>query len=263
MITGLLIRPRAHFDEKKLYWIYLSECIGTALLVLVGLSVVIFNNGEGSPVRHWIPDDGIRRYLTGFLFGTTGCLITLSPVGKISGAHINPLVSLAFRLKRRMSTVHALGYMVAQLAGAVIGACPLLLWGRMGSSVLFGATIPQSPDSTPAAFAGESITSFLLIVLIFFFTGHKKLRRYTPYMIPPLYCPMVGIEGPLSGTSTNPARSFGPAVISGIWTGHWIYWTATSMGAILAVLFFSMPFLRKWKKVLPKLYHAPASRATA
>jgi aquaporin Z len=248
--------------KKKLFWIYLSECTGTALLVLVGLSVVIFNNGEGSPVRNWIPDDGVRRYLTGFLFGTTGCLITLSPVGKISGAHINPIVSLAFRLKKRMLPLHTLGYMIAQLAGSVIGACPLLLWGRMGSSVLYGATIPR-PGSTLAAFTGEVITSFLLIALIFFFTGRKKLRRYTPYMIPPLYCLMVGLEGSLSGTSTNPARSFGPAVVSGVWTGHWIYWTATALGAVLAVFFFSMPFLRKWRKVLPKLYHAPASPQTA
>ena len=81
---------------KKVLWIYLSECIGTALLVGVGLSVVIFNNGPGSPVTAWIPDEGARRALTGFLFGTTGCLITLSPIGRISGAHINPIVSLMF-----------------------------------------------------------------------------------------------------------------------------------------------------------------------
>ncbi len=248
--------------KKKLFWIYLSECIGTALLVLVGLSIVIINNGEGSPVRNWIPDDGVRRYLTGFLFGTTGCLITLSPVGKISGAHINPIVSLAFRLKKRMLPLHTMGYMIAQLAGSVMGAYPLLLWGHMGSSILYGATIPRI-GSIPTAFTGEVITSFLLIAVIFFFTGQKKLRRFTPYMIPPLYCLMVGLEGPLSGTSTNPARSFGPAVVSGVWTGHWIYWTATALGAILAVFFFRMPFLRKWKKVLPKLYHAPTSRQTA
>ena len=242
--------------KKKVFWIYLSECIGTALLVGVGLSVVIFNNGEGSPVRTWIPNDGARRALTGFLFGTTGCLITLSPVGRISGAHINPIVSLAFRLKKRISSRHTAGYILAQLAGSVIGACPLLLWGRQGSSVLYGATLPL-PGSTMAAFMGEVITSFLLIALIFFFTGHRKLRRFTPYMIPPLYCLMVGIEGPLSGTSTNPARSLGPAIVSGAWTGHWLYWVAPAIGALLGVLLFEMPFRWKRWKILPKLYHRP------
>lgn len=246
---------------KKVLWIYLSECIGTALLVGVGLSVVIFNNGPGSPVTAWIPDEGARRALTGFLFGTTGCLITLSPIGRISGAHINPIVSLAFRLKKRMSSRHTAGYIFAQLAGSIIGACPLLCWGRMGEGIHYGATIPL--QSAPlAAFAGEVITSFLLIAVIFFFTGHKKLRRFTPYTIPPLYCLMVWLEGPLSGTSTNPARSLGPAVISGVWTGYWLYyWIAPLTGAFLAFLFFKMPFLWKWRLVLPKLYHRPNTAA--
>jgi aquaporin Z len=228
----------------------------------VGLSVVIFNNGDGSPIRTLLPDAGARRALTGFLFGTTGCLITLSPIGKISGAHINPIVSFAFLLKKRMSPSHVAGYILAQLAGSIAGAFPLLLWSSQGASVHYGATIPLA-GATTAAFIGEVITSFLLIAGIFFFTGHRKLRRFTPYLIPPLYCLMVWIEGPLSGTSTNPARSLGPAVISGAWTSHWLYWIAPLTGAVLAVLFFEMPFLWKWKIVLPKLYHSPRSRGTA
>src|ERR1700760_4978866 len=114
---------------RKILYIYLAECIGTALLVTVGLSIVIFNNGDGSPIKALLPDAAARRALTGFLFGCTGCAITLSPVGRISGAHINPIVSIAFRLRKRMLTQHMLGYILAQLVGAVIGAVPLLLWG--------------------------------------------------------------------------------------------------------------------------------------
>ena len=239
--------------KEKLYKIYLSECIGTAALVLIGLSVVIFINGEGSPFRDWIPAGGSRRALTGFLFGTTGCLITISPVGKISGAHINPIVSVAFFLKRKMSYQHTLGFILAQLTGSVIGAFPLLLWGHQGASLRFGATLPY-PGRTMAAFMGEVITSFLLIAGIFFFTGHHRLRRYTPYLMPFLYCMMVYAEGELSGTSTNPARSFGPAVVSGAWTGWWLYWIAPLTGAVLAVLLFAMPFLWKWKTHVPKVY---------
>jgi aquaporin Z len=73
-----------------------AEFIGTAVLVSVGLSFVIFDFGSGSPVTGFIPDAGLRRLITGFLFGTTGGLIALSPAGKVSGAHINPAVSLAF-----------------------------------------------------------------------------------------------------------------------------------------------------------------------
>jgi aquaporin Z len=239
--------------RRKVFYIYLSEFIGTALLIGVGLSVVIFNNGDGSPVLAWIPDAGARRALTGFLFGTTGCLITLSPVGKISGAHINPTVTIAFWLRRRMSSRHALGYVLAQSAGAVIGALPLLLWGNQGASVGYGNTVPI-PGELPAAFGGEVITSFLLVAGIFFFSGHRRLRRFTPFLIPPLFCVMVWAEGALSGTSTNAARSLGPAVVSGVWTAWWLYLLAPIAGACLAVWLFRLPAL-KWMKILPKLFH--------
>lgn len=76
----------------------LAELVGTAALVLVGLSVVILMFGAGSPVARLLPDEGARRAVTGFLFGTTGALVALSPLGKESGAHLNPAVTLAFCL---------------------------------------------------------------------------------------------------------------------------------------------------------------------
>jgi aquaporin Z len=243
--------------KKKTFHIYLSECIGTALLVGVGLSIVIFNNGAGSPVRGWMPSDGGRRALTGFLFGTTGCLITLSPVGRISGAHINPIVSIAFFLKGKMSPIHTLGFIVSQMAGAAVGAIPLLLWGKQGASVGYGNTIPPE-GGLVAAFVGETVTSFLLIAGIFFFVGHRMLRHYTPYLMPVLFCLMVYAEGMLSGTSTNPARSFGPALVSRNFSNYWLYWAAPVTGTLLAVLLFKMPALWRWKIETPKLYH-PAS----
>jgi aquaporin Z len=245
--------PTGKDMRRKLPYIYLAECIGTALLVAVGLSMVIFDNGDGSPIRALVPDAGARRALTGFFFGCTGCGITLSPVGRISGAHINPIVSFAFRLRQRMSTGHLIGYVLAQLTGSILGALPLLLWGPMGASVGYGDTVPLT-GHIPAAFLGETITSFMLVAGIFCFSGHRRLRRFTPFLLPPLYCLMVYAEGTLSGTSTNPARSLGPAVISGTWTAWWLYWLAPAAGAILAVWLFRLPML-KWMKILPKLRH--------
>ncbi|HEV3410974.1 MAG TPA: aquaporin [Puia sp.] len=237
--------------RNKLVYIYLSECIGTALLVAIGLSIVVFNNGDGSPILSLVPDPGARRALTGFFFGCTGCCITLSPVGRISGAHINPIVSFAFWLRHRLFVSHLIGYVLAQLIGSILGALPLLLWGHQGASVGYGNTVPLA-GKIPGAFAGETITSFLLVAGIFFFTGHRNLRRFTPFLMPPLYCAMVYAEGALSGTSTNPARSLGPSVVSEIWTAWWLYWLAPLTGAVLAVWFFRLPML-KWWNVLPKL----------
>jgi len=241
--------------KKRTFHIYLSEFIGVFFLVLLGLSVVILINGDGSPVKRWIPGEGIRRAVTGWFFGTTGCLITISRVGKISGAHINPIVSIAFLLKKKLSLQHTIGFIIAQMAGAAAGAFPLLLWGPQGRSVGYGATVP-GPEGIVVAFIGETITSFLLIAGIFLFTGHKKLKRFTPYLMPFLYCGMVWAEGTISGTSTNPARSFGPAVVSGIWNSYWMYWAAPVSGALLAVGLFKMPFLWKWKTEIPKVFQA-------
>jgi len=111
-----------------------SEFVGTALLVLIGLSLVILMFGTGSPIIGIVPSEGLRRLITGFLFGTTGALIALSPVGKESGAHINPVVTLGFWLMHKLNTRTALGYVIAQLAGASAGVLPLLAWGSMGRS---------------------------------------------------------------------------------------------------------------------------------
>ena len=121
-------------------WLVLrAELVGTAALVLVGLSLVIVMFGEGSPIPGILPSEGWRRLITGFLFGTTGASIALSPVGARSGAHINPIVTLAFRLMGKLDLRTSLAYIVAQLAGAILGSLPLLAWGAMGRSVMFGA----------------------------------------------------------------------------------------------------------------------------
>jgi aquaporin Z len=117
--------------------VFASEFIGAA--VLVGLSLVILMVGSGSPIVRVVPGEGLRRLITGFCFVTTGALIALSPVAKVSGAHINPVVSLGFRLMGKMQSGLAAGYVISQFVGATVGALPLLLWGSMGRSVAFGS----------------------------------------------------------------------------------------------------------------------------
>ncbi len=232
--------------------LFVSELIGTALLVLVGLSLVIVMFGSGSPIAQILPSEALRRLITGFLFGTTGALIALSPVGKVSGAHINPVVTLAFRLMGKLGGLTTLGYIVAQLIGAVIGSLPLLLWGAMGKSVAFGATLPGPDFTLTTVFLGEVITTFIMVSLLAVFLGFRTIRPFTPAIFPPLYAIMVWAESPISGTSTNPARSLGPAVISGQWQDWWMYWIGPMAGMLLAVLACS--FLAKRIEVA-KLYY--------
>jgi aquaporin Z len=243
-------------QNRAVPWlIFGAELVGTALLVGVGLSIVIVNFGQGSPMTHVIPNAGERRLLTGFLFGTTGALIALSPLGKESGAHINPAVTLAFWLMGKLRSSHALGYFLAQCAGAILGALPLLAWGRMGSSVAFGATLPGTAYGVWQALLGETVTTFCLITGLFFFLRHHLLRRFTPALFPLLYALMVFIEAPVSGTSTNPARSLGPALISGEWHGWWLYWLGPLLGTLLGVAAFRFTGLRWLEIEVAKLYH--------
>jgi len=245
-------------ETQQVPWqILVSELVGTALLVCIGLTIVILMFGTGSPGARAIPDEGWRRLITGFLFGTTGALIALSPVGTESGAHINPVVTFGFWMMGKLKSKTALGYVLAQLAGGIIGALPLLLWGAMGGSVAFGATLPGEGYAAGTVLLGEAITTFGLIAGLCIFLGYRPLRPFTPALFPFLYALMVYAESPLSGTSTNPARSLGPAVVSGAWQGWWIYWVGPMIGTLAGVAVFS--FLARRIEVA-KVYHFESDR---
>jgi aquaporin Z len=239
--------------RKPFPWnLFVSEMIGTALLVIGGLSCVILMFGEGSPLLVLLPDAGLRSAITGFLFGTTGASIALSPVGKVSGAHINPAVTFGFWLFRKISSSTLVIYVIAQLVGASLGSLLLLAWGSMGRSIAFGATVPGTGYSSWAALGGEVITTFAMVGLMCVFIAYRPLRRFTPAIFPPLFSFMVWAESPLSGTSCNPARTLGPALISGQWHGWWIYWVGPLVGAFAATLLFS----RLARRIeVAKLYH--------
>ncbi|MEO6976653.1 MAG: aquaporin [Gallionella sp.] len=236
------------------WMLYGAELIGTALLVAVGLSIVILAFGQGSPVIQLIPSAGWRRLITGFLFGTTGALITLSPLGKESGAHINPAVTLGFWLMGKLKLRYVPGYVFAQLAGALAGAVPLMAWGAMGRSIDFGATLPGADYGAGWALLGETATTFALILGLFYFLQQRHLRNFTPGLFPILYAVMVFAEANISGTGTNPARSFGPAVISGNWYAWWVYWLGPLLGTLLAVAVFRVAGSRPAITVA-KLHH--------
>lgn len=226
-------------ENKTMLPLFAAEFIGTAMLLSVGLSFVILDWGTGSMVARIIPSPDARRLLTGFLFGCTGCLVTLSPVGKISGAHINPAMSFAFWLRGKMKKNALIGYVVSQMLGAAVGCIPLLLWRQQGRSIQYGITLPGTAGIT-AAFVGELITTAALVIVVFVFVGSKTLRNYTPFTMPFLYSFMVWAETIYSGCSTNPARSFGPALISHNFNGYWIYVTSPLLAAFVVTAIFRL-----------------------
>ncbi len=237
-----------------------AEAAGTALLIAVGLSIVILDFGHGSPVASVIKGVAARRALTGFLFGATGMTVAISPLGRWSGAHINPVVTLAFLAERTMSSFEAFAYIASQLVGAVLGSLPLLAWGQMGSSVAYGATYP-GPAGVAAAFLGEVATTFVLIISLLSFVSSSKVRRFTPLIFPPMYAVMVWLEAGFSGTSTNPARSLGPDVVGLDFRSYWLYVAAPVVGAAVALVFRRFaPVLRDVEVDVARVAHFEAAR---
>ena len=251
-------RPTVPKGPRTPWELFLSEMIGTGLLLLGGLSLVIFVFGAGSPIAELVPSHTMRNVMTGFLFGSIGALIALSPLGEISGAHINPAVTLGFLLMGKFKPRVAFGYVVAQLTGALLGSLPLLAWGQMGRSIDFAASLPGEGYSTWTVLLGEVATTFGLIGSLCLFLATRELRRFTPAMIPFLYAVMVPLESGLSGTSTNPARSFGPAIVSQNFDGWWIYWVGPFLGTGLAI--FACSFLASRIEVA-KIYHFDSDRS--
>ena len=228
------LRGAPHPFDKLHPRMYAAEFAGTALLVFVGLSVVIALWGASAPLAGLPLAPGARRLLNGFLFGSVGAAIAFSRLGRMSGAHINPAMTLAFWLEGKLQWRDAAWYVASQLAGGGLGAAALLLWGATGDSVQWGASLPGSARPVWWAVAGESVCTFVLVVLVFVFAARPRLQRYTPLINPPLFAVLTWLEAPLSGASANPARSFGPELIGDLWTGWWVYWAGPCLGAALA-----------------------------
>ena len=152
--------------------------------------------------------------LMGLAMGATILAIVLSPWGKQSGAHFNPAVTFTFYRLRKVALWDAVFYCAAQLLGAVAGVAlaSLVLQGAPAhKAVRYAATIPGIYGDT-IAFVAELAISFILMGAILFASNHEVLAPYTHYFAAILVAVYIAFESPLSGMSTNPARTFGPAL---------------------------------------------------
>jgi len=247
---------------QRLHWReYGAEFIGTAFFIFAGLSAVVFNLGDNSPVEQIIPSQGGRLLLTGLLFSGSVSLFAISPLGKLSGAHVDPVVSLAFGMLNKLAVRDVVGYAIAQFSGAAFGAFLLVLvWGDYAETVNNGMTLPQPGYSLWTVFAVEVLITFTLVLSILLFVSSRKLMHWTPLMTWLLIAIIVRLTAPITGTSLNPARSFGPALVSWNWRHQWIYFAAPTLGAFIAVFAFRLICRgRRGRReaLVGKLYHVP------
>ena len=251
--TPLLGALRAHWPE------YLIEAALLGLFMISASVFTILLEYPGSPVVVLLPDPFVRRMFIGIAMGLTALALILSPMGKRSGAHFNPAVTLTFWRLGKVQPWDAFFYVIAQFLGGVAGvavmatATPRLM---ADPSVSFVATLPGTAGAG-VAFAAEFAISFVLMTTILLVSNTPRLARYTPFFAATLVASFITFEAPLSGMSMNPARNFGSAFVGHIWTGLWIYFTAP----VLAMWCAAAVFLRAGRVVYcAKLHHHNGAR---
>lgn len=216
---------------------YLADGLGLAVFMVSACTFALVLEHPGSPVRALLRDPAVRRALMGLAMGGTLVANVMAPWGRRSGAHWNPGVTLAFWRLGRVRNADVAGYVLAQFAGGAAGvALVALLAGPALADphVHFVVTRP-GPAGAGAAFAGEAFISFVMMSVVVRMTASDRAKDLTPWAAGTLLALFIALEAPLSGTSLNPARTFGSALLARDWTAFPVYLAAPPLAMALAV----------------------------
>jgi aquaporin Z len=209
------------YEGRRLF----AEVLGTFFLVLVAAGGGMVNarfGGDAVPAAARVVAPGLM-VMAVILF-----------MGSVSGAHLNPAVSVAFALRGNFPWRRVLAYVIAQFVGAVLAV--LLLWALIGRQGSAGLTLPGPGVSTGVAMAWEIVlTAGLVSVILGTASGAQQIGPLAAIGVAG-YIALAGLWGaPVSGASMNPARSLGPALVLGDWTAWWAYLAGPLAGAVIAV----------------------------
>jgi MIP family channel proteins len=206
----------------KSYW---AEFLGTFTLCFVGQGAVVMQHATG----------GASLLVIAVAHGLA--LATMvSALGSWSGAHFNPAVTLGFVITRRMSLTSAITYWLSQLSGAIAASFLLrsVVPGEAGEAVHYGVPLLAAGVSASQGLLLEFVMTFLLVTVVWGTAVDERGPRIGGFGIGLVVCADILVGGPLTGAAMNPARAFGAACASGVWTDHWIYWVAPMLGGVAA-----------------------------
>ena len=206
-----------------------SEAVGTFCMVFAAAGSAMADGMSGGAVT----------LLGGALASGLVVALVIHATGHISGAHINPAVTLGFVLAGVLRARDAVPYWAAQIAGAVIAAFSLR--AMFGPVANVGGHVPAG--GITAAFGVEIVITFTLMFVIMAVVTDKRAPAGTAALaIGAAVAVGILVAGTISGGSMNPARTFGPALASGNWAGHWLYWAGPIIGACVAALAYGRLF---------------------
>ena len=201
---------------------FFAEFIGTFALVFCGTGAIVINDVSQGNISH----TGVA-----ITFGLI-VMVMIYALGSISGAHLNPAVSIAFSITNRFDRKLLPGYIIAQLTGALLASATLkwLFWEHAS----LGATLPSG--TWLQSFVLEFILTFFLMLVILLVSQNSATEAFTGIAVGATVLLEAMFAGPICGASMNPARSIAPALVSGQMDHLWLYLIAPITGALLAVV---------------------------
>lgn len=213
------------------------------LALLFGVTTIVRWVVGPSPVSSAIPVIRLQLLIVG---ATVGALVTgliLSPAGRLSGGHVNPAITFTMWRFRAFPGASVVPYIVAQLTGSVLGVLAARsAWGAVIDSppVSDAAVRPGPGWSSLALFPAEAATLAVIMLFVGWFLSVPTLARFVPGLVGFLVGLAIALLGAITGACANPARQFGPALVSGQWDFLWVYVTAPMVGGFLAAALRSL-----------------------
>lgn len=216
-------------DTKKRFF---AEIIGTFVVVVCATGSVVANAQSGGKIGLWYEAFApfVAVSLMVFLFG------------KISMAHFNPAVTLAFLITKHMPAKLFPVYLGAELIGAFLGSA--FVWGMIGNDANLGANAPNYHYTIPEILGIEILATMILVTMILIVVHTKGLKRFGPVAIGSMIFFDIYFLSFVSGASMNPIRALAPAVLSGFLNDLWIYWCAPFIGAAIVGIIYKKSFAK-------------------
>lgn len=217
--------------SPRLIPVLTAEALGTFLFFFVGMGAVILNGGGSG---------GGAGVLGVALAHGLALAVLVSALGAVSGAHFNPAVTVAVFVSGRITAVHAAMYIVVQLAAGAAAALalravfPESAWGP----VAIGTPAVHSAMTIPGAIAIEAILTVLLVIAVFGTAIDTRAPKLGGLAIGLAVAADILMAGPLTGAAMNPARWFGPAVVSGAFDNWYVWWIGPFIGAAVAAFIY-------------------------
>ncbi len=216
-------------DYRKL----IAEFVGTFTLIFAGAGAIIASQGTN------LVAIALAHGLAIAIMGST--------LGHISGGVFNPALTIGLWVTRRLPAVDALSYIVAQLAGAIVASLVLVAVfdETLRTQVHLGTPMLGAGTSAPQGVLVEAVLTFFLMLAVFGTALDSRGPKLGALLIGLVLTMDIAAGGALTGAAMNPARTFGPALVSGTWDGHLVYWAGPILGAVAAAVLYEFVFLDK------------------